>query len=49
LNNRNKIEAVFIDRDSGGVMPIEEVERVYHTNQYGIADGKIIEFDFEKN
>lgn len=34
--------------DKGGIMPIEEVERVYQTNKYEVANGDIIDFEFEK-
>lgn len=34
--------------DSGGVMSIEEVERVYQTESYEIANGEIVDFSLEK-
>lgn len=34
--------------DEGGVIPIEEVERIYNDNKYEVANGDIIDFEFEK-
>jgi hypothetical protein len=34
--------------DNGGVIPIEEIEKIYDTNKYEIANGTVIDFEMEK-
>ncbi len=36
-------------QDNNGIISIEEVERVYNTDKYEIANGEIIDFEFEKS